>query len=660
MKKALSLVFILTLVITVFCAVDVFAEDATGKFGNNDALTWTWKESTTTLTISGNGNMPTYKAETLATRPYNAYATKATTLVIEQGITSIGDYAFDSFSALTSVSFPDGLTKFGGWSFQKCSKLTAVTIPASVKEVGFYAFSTSSKLSSVTLNEGLETLKQGCFLDCPIKSITLPQSLRTIGQQVFHGSAITTLTIPKNVTYIGKWLLQYANWSIGSNRKVIFEEGRTENLILPAEIFKNCKSTGNNYNLTEISMADKVYIADTITDVSQLFGGTTVPSNVTITTVDEKVAALTDTTGIGMPTVKLIPVGFESMNKYSNIYWTFADGQLDIYGTGVINNGGAFWHTGTKAPWHDNLANISKVVIHEGITGVNQYFLDSGATSTHNVSVKLPSTLTTIKQWAFGTNSGLSLDGGLPEGLTTIENSAFNGCKKITGTLVIPASVTSIGDSAFANTLCTKVVFVGNTTDKALTIGNTAFAWNWNLAEVIVPRNVTSMGTNVFTYAGDKALTVTFEGAAPATLNAETMFASRTGANKLNYYAGNSGWDSITSASFATGTGGSVTVNALPNKVNGTLTVTAMNNGVLTYRTNAALADQTYALIIAAYAADHTMVGVNFVEGTIKAGDNSQNKVIYVAPPAEEELTGTPEYYKVFLWDGFTNLEPVM
>lgn len=642
MKKLLSMLVVFAMMFTMIASITVFAADASGTFadgaGNADALKWTYSGTTLTIGLNpdyagatpSNGVIPNFANNT--STPWNAYKGTATALVVETGIKELGAHTFNGFNKATSVSLPEGLTRIGNQAFNNAQKVASFDLPSTLTTIESMAFANANSLASIKIPKSVTSVGANVFsTNVKISEIVIEDGSKlAIGKNVFtRAKNIRTVYIPEGVTLasdvkdlkdlFGPWYSTNGELNSNDTNYSTFAENIT--FYTRSTAFKAAVE-----KLTNTAVPAREY-----------------PNFVLMNTIGENGVAGEVKVGTGKG------------------YWSIVDGQLDIYGTGVINNGGAFWHGNTnKAPWHDYLTSISKVVLHEGITGVNQYFLDSGAKSTHNVSVKLPSTLTTLNQLAFANNSGLSLDGGLPEGLTTIGNSAFDGCKKITGTLVIPASVTSIGNSSFANTVCSKVVFVGNTTDKALTIGNTAFAWNWNLTEVVIPRNVTSMGTQVFAYAGDKALTVTFEGAAPATLNAATMFALRTGANTLNYYAGNSGWDSITSASFTTGTGGSVTVNALPNKVNGTLTVTAMNNGVLTYRTNAALADQPYALIVAAYAADHTMVGVNFVKGTIKAGDNSQNKVIYVAPPAEETLSGTPEYYKVFLWDGFTNLEPVM
>ena len=72
---------------------------------------------------------------------------KSSTYTIPQGIASIGDYAFDSCTSLTSVSIPDSVTTIGDCAFGSCTSLTSVSIPNSVTAIGDYAFSDCPNLT---------------------------------------------------------------------------------------------------------------------------------------------------------------------------------------------------------------------------------------------------------------------------------------------------------------------------------------------------------------------------------------------------------------------------------------------------------------------------------------------------------------------------------
>lgn len=108
--------------------------DHQGKCGNN--LTWTYKEATGTLIIEGSGDMENYGENSI---PWKSYRSNIKRLIIKEGVTSIGSYAFWN-SGINSVNIPNGVTKIGEYSFAYCMKLFSVTIPSSVTSIGNGAF----------------------------------------------------------------------------------------------------------------------------------------------------------------------------------------------------------------------------------------------------------------------------------------------------------------------------------------------------------------------------------------------------------------------------------------------------------------------------------------------------------------------------------------
>jgi len=70
---------------------------------------------------------------------------------VSYSVTSIGSYAFQNCSSLTSITIPNSVTSIGYGAFNKCSSLTSVTIPNSVTSIGNRAFQQCSKLTSVTI-----------------------------------------------------------------------------------------------------------------------------------------------------------------------------------------------------------------------------------------------------------------------------------------------------------------------------------------------------------------------------------------------------------------------------------------------------------------------------------------------------------------------------
>ena len=89
-------------------------------------------------------------------------------------MTSIGGYAFDSCSGLTSITIGNSVTSIGEGAFSYCSGLTSVTIPESVTSIGSWAFDSCSGLTSITM---------------------LPTNPPTLGSDVIP-SNVTTITVP--------------------------------------------------------------------------------------------------------------------------------------------------------------------------------------------------------------------------------------------------------------------------------------------------------------------------------------------------------------------------------------------------------------------------------------------------------------------------------
>ena len=124
----------------------------------------TWTLSGGTLTISGT-DMPDYKYfDNLA--PWYSQCDKIKKLVIEKGVTNIGNYAFYNCTSLTSVTIPNSVTTIGGNAFYKCSRLTSVTIPNSVTIIGEEAFRSCSGLTSVTIASSVTNIGQRAFSGC--------------------------------------------------------------------------------------------------------------------------------------------------------------------------------------------------------------------------------------------------------------------------------------------------------------------------------------------------------------------------------------------------------------------------------------------------------------------------------------------------------------
>ena len=181
-----------------------------GKCGSN--LTWMLDAETGVLTISGMGTMNDFDP-IRTSAPWIAFTSVIRTVIINDGVTSIGDYAFDSCSRLTSVTIPNSVTSIGGGAFYYCSGLTSITIPNSVTSIGYSAFEGCSSLTSITIPESVTSIEEIAFGFCEsLTSITIPNSVTSIEMWTFAWcSSLTSVTIGNSVTSIGEEAFAYCS-----------------------------------------------------------------------------------------------------------------------------------------------------------------------------------------------------------------------------------------------------------------------------------------------------------------------------------------------------------------------------------------------------------------------------------------------------------------
>jgi hypothetical protein len=90
--------------------------------------------------------------------PWYDESDQITSIVLQEGVTEIGDSLFSNLTKLETVSFPDTLTDIGTNSFRGCSSLKSIELPSSLVSIGVGAFGQCTQLQSVQLSEGLENI----------------------------------------------------------------------------------------------------------------------------------------------------------------------------------------------------------------------------------------------------------------------------------------------------------------------------------------------------------------------------------------------------------------------------------------------------------------------------------------------------------------------
>ena len=125
-----------------------------------------------------------------------------TSLEIPEGVTIIGENAFQKCSDLTSLTLPDGITSIGENAFLRCTGLTSLTFPSSLTKIGDNAFCECYGLKSLTLPDGITEINSYTFATClNLTSLTLSANLTSISLGGFKGCfALKNLTIPSGLT----------------------------------------------------------------------------------------------------------------------------------------------------------------------------------------------------------------------------------------------------------------------------------------------------------------------------------------------------------------------------------------------------------------------------------------------------------------------------
>ncbi len=169
-------------------------------------------------------------------------AYSATTVNAEIGTlcTSIGSFAFDDYTSLTSIDIPDSVTSIGGYAFYNCYNLTSIDIPSGVTRIEDSVFNMMDghSLTSITMSDNVTSIGNSAFSNCSslkrlnsnvdgvfnlpssitnigvgafsscygLISINIPSGVTTIGHDAFSGcSGLTSINIPSSVISIGDY-----------------------------------------------------------------------------------------------------------------------------------------------------------------------------------------------------------------------------------------------------------------------------------------------------------------------------------------------------------------------------------------------------------------------------------------------------------------------
>lgn len=141
------------------------------------------------------------KIEDFTGTTFNTANTYITEAYIPDGVTTIGQNAFNGCSAMTSVTIPDSVTAIGDYAFGSCTSLTSVVIGNSVTSIGQKAFIACRGLTSVTIPNSVTTINENAFDSCSgLTSVTIGNSVTRIGAYAFAGCGLLTSVTVRSTT----------------------------------------------------------------------------------------------------------------------------------------------------------------------------------------------------------------------------------------------------------------------------------------------------------------------------------------------------------------------------------------------------------------------------------------------------------------------------
>ena len=138
-----------------------------------------------------------------------SHCTNLETVILNEGLTTIGSHCFEYNHSLSTINLPKTLESLGAFCFASCLSIESIVIPEGIKTLESHTFSYCTGLSNVVLPQTLIMIDYGAFIGCKsLQYITLPERLNAIGVNAFMGSGLKRLIIPMSVTQIHEYAIE--------------------------------------------------------------------------------------------------------------------------------------------------------------------------------------------------------------------------------------------------------------------------------------------------------------------------------------------------------------------------------------------------------------------------------------------------------------------
>ena len=464
----LSLSFFMTLLLPLHSANTVPVSGTCGRkiAYNVDStnLQWNYNTSSHTLTITGSGIMKDYDNDTKA--PWYPWSNEIQSILLPDGITSIGSYAFISCSEITQIDLPESLKTVGMYSFYYCNKLSTISFGNQIEKIGGSAFSYCSKIRTLDFGDSPVRIESNAF---------------------YQASGLVSVTGRKMLSidiYGFRNCVKLADLNLGDSLQIIGYE-----------------SFGSCHSLRSLHIPAKVYSiyynsfieCDSLDVISVDPANTTYDSrngcNAIILTASNALVLGCVNTQIPSEVVSIESNAFYACRRLTSI--SLPEGLQRIGSNAFANCTGL-----TSFHLPESVSSVDCGIL-EGCTKINSPVYNSVCFAymppSYAGEYTIPSTIQSVACRAFSECSHVT-SVTFPGGVTYLGESAFTRCGSLSEVILSPR-IKEIGSYTFY--YCSQLASI-DIPDSVESIGYTAFGGCASLQSISIPADLRNFGGDVF------------------------------------------------------------------------------------------------------------------------------------------------------------------
>lgn len=335
------------------------------------------------VTKNGNDSDGSMRGFTTRQSPFSLNKKTLSTVVVKDGVTSIGQSAFYECSNLSKAVLPDGMNRINKEAFYKCISLDEIYLSDDITKIGDHAFYNCKSLTSVKLPSNLERIESSTFSDCTsLNTVEMGNKITDIGGNAFMYCALKDITLSSSLQSIGYWAFR----SCKSLESIIIPESVTS---IGSDCFRDCD------NLRNVRLPEKITKIESSTFSNcKLLEEINIPSGIT----------LVDAWGFsGCRSIKYmhLPESLYNINNYAfsnmNSVEYFDISPNNPYFCTV--DGVMFSKDMSKLYYFPLGKNVTKYFIPDSVTTLGTSSFGRCKTLT---DIYVPATVTTVESTMFG------------------------------------------------------------------------------------------------------------------------------------------------------------------------------------------------------------------------------------------------------------------